>query len=138
MELDCNQLLTLSGAIREQLCKNNFYTNDKLDYLDSLFRSNINPSYISSIRIDYYNKAIQIQFKPAYIRKENMQGNRDSLSWYSGTIYNILHQFYYNYNADLMSIVGPANMIHFSNPSLFHGYFFISRVSDNAIIIQFV
>lgn len=136
LTMGCNQVLNLSGKIRELLCRNNFYSGDKLEYLSGLFYQNINESYISSIKIDYYNKSVHIQFKPAYIRKQNMQGNRDSLMWY-GIIYNILIQFYNSYKADIMSIIGPSNMVHFANPSLFHGYFFISRVSDNAIMIQF-
>ena len=106
MEFNCDNILEISGDVREKLAKNNFYTPDKLDYLDSLIKSiDGSSSYISTTYVDYMFKRIQIQFRQAYLKKRPEEDRYNSLSFYKGELYNILSKFFGKKSANNLSIV---------------------------------
>lgn len=138
MEFNCDNILEISGDVREKLAKNNFYTPDKLDYLDSLIKSiDGSSSYISTTYVDYMFKRIQIQFRQAYLKKRPEEDRYNSLSFYKGELYNILSKFYLKYRAEIISILGLSMYENFFNRALMSGYYFISCIGKNTVIISF-
>lgn len=126
--------LKFSGEIKRALCKNDFYSKDKLDRLLEIINtsSRLN-SYVSSSNINYDTKTIQLNIRKAYMKK--FKDNRyDSLYFY-GPINECMNKLFKEYYNDIYSIIGPTNIITFFKiePSF---YYLLSRIGENSLIIS--
>lgn len=136
--IPCDAILRVGGSIKEQLCRSNFYSPDKLDYLTNLL-TNEDPGsgFISSYKVDYPGKTIQIQYRQIYIKKHPTEERYNSTSFYN-QLYITLNKFYDHYRSDLMTIIGPEKFSKFFNQQIINDLFFINRIGENTLIISFV
>jgi len=129
------ELIIFAGDVRHKLCKNEFYSPDKLDTLLDIIKTEKGDvsNYISSYNIDYTNKTIQIQFRKAFMKK--IDGNAyNSMTFYS-IIDAIMKKFYNQYKTSIYSLMHVEDVIKFfSLPA--NLFYYIGRIGENTILIN--
>ena len=128
-----NDRLIFSGQVREKLCKNKFYSEDKLGRLMQIFESSQMSSYISSYSIDNTNNLIRLNMRQKFLDKFD-ERQYNSMDFYD-TINFGMNIFYKEFRSMICSILGNNDSLQFyaANKSMFY---FIQRI-ENCIIIKF-
>lgn len=126
--------LQFSGKVKRALCKNDFYSKEKLDnLLDIINTSSKLNSYVSSSNINYETKTIQLNIRKAYMKK--FKDNKYNSLYFYGPINECIYKLYRNYYNDIYSIVGPANIIRVFQIDIGF-YYVLSRIGENSLIIS--
>ena len=126
--------LQFSGKVKRALCKNDFYSKEKLDkLLDIINTSSKLNSYVSSSNINYETKTIQLNIRKAYMKK--FKDNKYNSLYFYSPINECIYKLYRNYYNDIYSIVGPANIIRVFQIDIGF-YYVLSRIGENSLIIS--
>lgn len=130
--------LEFGTMVRESLCKNGFYSVDKLERLMNilLFTKGMTNN-ISTFDTDMNTMSIRLQLRKAYMNKNDV--GYDSIDYYNDdNIKSAMAEFYSEYKADIASMIPPEHLARFYQDAQASMFYYITRYGENTVMISFV